>query len=191
MKTGYYVSLHAEILGDPVVPTSENMIDAHRTPILLLRASKAGIPTIPYLATDSVQRIMSRFVFPVVVFPANPFSYEGFKIAQNRSALYRAVKSIGMNYKFVVCAEPLLGEIITIKSIFGRCRQDRRFETISEKVYETFQIPICKLHVQLVENKLYLCGLQPLKREELAPSDMKSVYEGISQAPQLGEHLID
>ena len=47
MKTGYYVSLHAEILGNTVIPSSENIIDSSRTPILLLRAARAGIPTLP------------------------------------------------------------------------------------------------------------------------------------------------
>jgi hypothetical protein len=41
MKTGYYVSLHAEILDNAVIPTSENILDSNRPPILLLRAAKA------------------------------------------------------------------------------------------------------------------------------------------------------
>ena len=191
MKTGYYVSLHAEILGDPVIPTCENIIDVHRTPILLLKASKAGIPTLPHLTTDSVKQIMSTFDLPVVVFAVNPFSYDGFKIAHNRSALYRTVKSLGMNYKFVVCAQPLLGEMVTSKSVFGRCDRNPKLEVISRKVYDVFRIPICKLHIQLVAEKTYLCGLQPLKKEELSPSDLKIVCEGISQVLQLGEHVID
>jgi hypothetical protein len=31
LKTGYYVSMHAEILGNPVIPTSKSIIDASRT----------------------------------------------------------------------------------------------------------------------------------------------------------------
>ena len=49
MKTGYYVSMHAEILGNRVIPSCENIIDSSRTPILLLRAAKAGVPTLPFL----------------------------------------------------------------------------------------------------------------------------------------------
>ena len=41
MKTGYYVSLHAETLEDDVIPSSVNIIDANRVPILLVRAAKA------------------------------------------------------------------------------------------------------------------------------------------------------
>jgi len=187
LKTGYYVSLHAEILGNSVIPSSENVIDANRTPILLLRAAKAGIPTLPYLVTDSVKKIVSNFSFPLVVFAVNPFIYEGFKIAKNVSALYRVVKSLGMNYKFAVCVQPLKGEMISFRSIFGKCEPDREAEKISQKVYETFKIPICKLHVQRVEGKTYLCGLQPLGKEELSQFELKEISEEISRISKQGE----
>ena len=190
LKTGYYVSTHAEVLGNPVIPSSESIIDANRTPILLLKASKAGIPTLPYLVAGSVKRITSELGFPVVVFAVNPFSYDGFRIAKNRSALYRVVKSLSMNYKFAVCAQPLKGEMISFKSIFGRCEHDGEVEKISEKVFEVFKIPICKLHVQKIEDKAYLCGLQPLRMEEISPTDLKIVYEEISRVSDKGEHLV-
>jgi hypothetical protein len=190
LKAGYYVSLHAEILGNTVIPSSENIIDAYRTPILLLRASKAGIPTMPYLVTSSVKQIMSEFSFPVVIFAVNPFSYNGFKTAKNRSALYRAVKSLGMNYKFDVCAQPLMGEMISLKSVFGRCELNGDASKISKKVYELFKIPICKLHIQRIEEKAYLCGFQPLKTEELCPHDLKMISEEISQISTNGENLV-
>jgi hypothetical protein len=191
MKTGYYVSLHAEILGDPVIPSSENMIDANRTPILLLKASKSGIPTLPYLVTSSVKQIISRFSFPVVVFAVNPFSYDGFEVAKNKSGLYRAVKSLGMNYKFTVCVQPLIGEMLSFKSIFGKCELEEGLRRMSERVYEVFKIPICKLHVQRTEGRVYLCGLQPLKKEEVLPSDRRTISEEISLISSHGEPFID
>lgn len=190
LKTGYYVSVHAEVLGNNVIPTSRSIIDANRTPILLLKASKAGIPTMPYLVTSSVKQIMSEFAFPVVVFAVNPFTYDGFKTAKNKSALYRAVKSLGMNYKFAVCAQPLKGEMISFKSIFGRCEQDQTLKGISERVYALFKIPICKLHAQRVGGEAFLCGLQPLKKEEILPSDLKAISEEISRMSSMGEHIV-
>jgi hypothetical protein len=190
LKTGYYVSLHAEILSNPVIPSSENIIDAYRTPILLLRASKAGIPTLPYLVTGSVKQIISEFNFPVVIFAVNPFSYNGFETAKNRSALYRVVKSFSMNYKFDVCAQPLKGEMTSFKSIFGKCELNDNASTISRMVYEVFKIPICKLHIQRVKEKAYLCGFQPLKNEELCLNDLKMISEKISQISKNGENLV-
>ena len=190
LKTGYYVSIHAEVLGNTVIPSSENIIAANRTPILLLKASKVGIPTLPYLVTSSVKQILSQTTFPLIVFAVNPFSYDGYKIAKNRSALYRAAKSLGMNYKFAVCVQPLKGEMISLKSIFGRCELKGEVTGISEKVYETFKIPICKLHVQIIEGKAYLCGLQPLKKEEILSSDLEVILEEISRMSSKGETLV-
>jgi len=189
MKTGYYVSMHAEILGDAVIPSSKNIIEANRTPILLLKASKAGIPTLPYLVTSSVKQIMSELTFPLVTFAVNPFSYDGYRIATNRSSLYRAVKSLSMNYKFAVCAQPMKGEMISIKSIFGKCEAPA-VKRVSEKVYEVFKIPLCKLHVQSVGNEILLCGLQPLKKEEVLPEDLRNISEKISELSKTGGILI-
>ncbi len=181
LKTGYYVSMHAEILGNPVIPASKNIIDANRTPILLLKAQKAGIPTLPNLTTGSVKQILEETTFPIVLFAVNPFMYDGYKIAKNRSALYRAVKSLGMNYKFAVCVQPLIGEMVSFKSIFGKCAQSEALRKISERVFEVFKIPICKLHVQRTEKETYLCGFQPLHREEILPPDVDVICEQISE----------
>lgn len=190
LKTGYYVSLHAEVLGNRVVPSTENIVDAYRTPILLLRASKAGIPTMPFVVTDSVKQIMANFDFPVVVFAVNPFSFEGFRIAKNRNALYKAVKSLSMNYKFAVCAQPLLGEIISFKSIFGKGEVKESAQKIAEEVYSLFKIPLCKLHVQFIEEKAFLCGLQQIRKDEFTPLDLQLLHREVSRLLKDGERLV-
>ena len=189
MKTGYYVSLHAEILGNQVIPSSEDMIDSSRTPILLLRAAKAGISTMPFLVTGSVRKIMSELNLPVIIFAVNPFIHDGYRIACNRTALYKAMKSLGMNYKFAVCAQPFKGEIVSFKSFFGKCDQNEQIREIAEQVYHLFKIPICKLHVQKVENKAFLCGLQPLEKNELSPCDLRIISTEASLLSKQGETL--
>ncbi len=188
LKTGYYVSLHAEVLGNSVIPSCENIIDSSRTPILLLRAARAGVPTLPFLVTDSVKKIESELGYPLVIFAVNPFIHDGYKTAHNRSALYRALKSLGMNYKFSVCAQPLKGEICTFKSFFGKCgEQDDSTLEISRRVYEIFKIPVCKLHVQKCDNKAYLCGLQPVSKEELSGQDLQTISREVSLISEQGE----
>jgi hypothetical protein len=189
MKTGYYVSLHAEILGNHVIPSSENIIDSSRTPILLLRAQRAGIPTLPFIVTDSIKKITSELGFPVVVYAINPFIHDGYKTANNKTALYRAVKSLGMNYKFAVCAQPLKGEMHTFKAFFGKCDEDEAAQAIAGKVYALFKIPICKLHIQKADGKAYLSGLQPLEKNELAPNDLRTISKEVSLIPMQGEFL--
>lgn len=189
MKTGYYVSLHAEILGNHVIPSSENIIDSSRTPILLLRAQRAGIPTLPFIVTDSIKKITSELGFPVVVYAINPFIHDGYKTANNKTALYRAVKSLGMNYKFAVCAQPLKAEMHTFKAFFGKCSEDHEAQNIAGKVYALFKIPICKLHIQKADGKAYLSGLQPLEKNELAPNDLRTISKEVSLIPMQGEFL--
>jgi hypothetical protein len=188
MKAGYYVSRHAEILGNRVIPSCENIIDSSRTPLLLLRAAKAGVPTLPSLVTDSVKKIITELGFPVILFAVNPFIYDGFKIAQNKSALYRAMKSLSMNYKFAVCAQPLKGELFTIKSFFGKATNaEPETEAIAKKVYETFKIPVCKLHIQKTVDKAYLCGLQPVEKEELSEQDLQTISKEVLLISEQGE----
>ncbi|MGD6850872.1 MAG: RimK-like ATPgrasp N-terminal domain-containing protein [Candidatus Bathyarchaeia archaeon] len=190
LKTGYYVSLHAEILGNNVIPSCENIIDASRPPILLLRAKRAEIPTIPFLVTDNVKKIMDTLGFPLVVFAVNPFIHEGYQIAKNRSALYRAMKSLGMNYKFAVCAQPLKGKLLSIKSVFGKTETaDEEINALSQRVYELFKIPLCKLHVQKAEDKALLCGLEHLKQTELSKTDLELISKEILLISQQGEHI--
>ena len=189
MKTGYYVSLHAEILGGRVIPSSENIIDSSRIPILLLRAEKAGIPTLPFIVTDSIKKIIAAVGFPVVVYAINPFIHDGYKTANNRTALYRAVKSLGMNYKFAICAQPLKGDMHTFKSFFGKCSEETEIQNIAEKVYKFFQIPICKLHVQKVNGKAYLSALQPLSQAELASNDLNTISREVSLIFKQGENI--
>jgi hypothetical protein len=188
LKTGYYVSMHAEVLGSRVIPSCENIIDASRTPVFLLRAAKAGVPTLPVVVTDSVKKIINAIGFPVLIFAVNPFIYGGFKVAHNTSSLYRAMKSLGMNYKFAVCAQPLKGELSAVKTYFGKTvNQGANTQEIAEKVYKIFGIPICKLYIQKTVDKAYLCGLQPVNKEELSEQDLKIISKEVSLISEQGE----
>ena len=96
-----------------------------------------------------MKKIVCEVGLPVLIFAVNPFIHEGYQVAKNKSALYRALKSLGMNYKFTVCAQPLRGELLSVKSVFGKCQmQDEQVSAITQKVYELFRIPLCKVLVQ-------------------------------------------
>jgi len=190
LKTGYYVSMHAEILGNSVIPSCENIIDSSRTPVFLLRAAKAGVPTLPVVVTDSVKKIINELGFPVLLFAVNPFIHGGYKVAHNKSALYRAMKSLGMNYKFAVCAQPLKGELVAVKTCFGKANNlDPYTQNIAKRVYEIFRIPLCKLYIQKTVGKAYLCALQPVTKEELSEQDLKLISKEVSLISEQGEHF--
>jgi hypothetical protein len=190
LKTGYYVSLHAEVLGNQVIPSCEDIIDSSRTPILLLRAARANIPASKFLVTDNVKKIIDEVGLPVIIFAVNPFIHTGYKIAHNKSALYRAMKSLGMNYKFDVCAQPLKGEIVSFKSFFGKAQSSHsEVLGLSQKVYDLFKIPICRLHTQIIEGKAHLCGLEPIEENELSKEDLIKIEQEILLVSQQGEHV--
>ena len=95
-----------------------------------------------------------------------------------------------MNYKFTVCASHLLGEMFTVKSFFGKSQMpDEQISALTEKVYELFKIPICKVHVQKTEGKAFLCGLEPMKETDLSKSDLELISKEIMLISQQGEHI--
>jgi hypothetical protein len=190
LKTGYYVSLHAEVLGNQVIPSCEDIIDSSRTPILLLRATRANIASSKFMVTDSVKKIIDELGLPVIIFAVNPFIHTGYKIAANKSALYRALKSLGMNYKFDVCAMPLKGEVVSFKSFFGKAQSSHsEVAELSQKVYDLFKIPICRLHTQIIDGVAYLCGLEPIEEKELSKEDLVKIEQEILLISQQGEHV--
>ena len=95
-----------------------------------------------------------------------------------------------MNYKFAVCAQPLKGELFTVKTFFGKTtNQDSQTQKIAKKVYEIFKIPLCKLHIQKTVDKAYLCGLQPVSKEELSEQDLKMISKEVLLISEQGEHF--
>ena len=65
MKTGYYVSMHAEVLGSRVIPSCENIIDSSRTPIFLLKSSKIRRADLAIPCHRFVKKIINELGFPV------------------------------------------------------------------------------------------------------------------------------
>jgi hypothetical protein len=45
------------------------------------------------------------------------------------------------------------------------------------------------LHVQKTDEKAYLCGLQPLSKEELSGQDLHMISREVSLISEQGEHF--
>jgi hypothetical protein len=78
----------------------------------------------------------------------------------------------------------------TVKSFFGKTDTDGAAGKIAERFYEVFRLPICKLHIQLVGSEAYLCGLEPLKTEDVATADLELVSMEVSRILNKGEHSV-
>lgn len=178
MKKGYYVSVHAEALGNTVIPTSTNIIDAYNNAVLMVRAKKTGIPIAAHTVTDKVDEIVGRIHFPLVLFPVNPVSYDISRTVRSKEELTEAMRSLGMNFRYPISAQALSGGIQAMKSIFGSVKVTAA-ESLAKRCYEEFNLPICKLYVQRTEKKYLLSGIAPLRPNDLEPSDLKIAAEKI------------
>ncbi len=190
MKIGYYVSMHAEILGNGVIPECSDILDAYSVPILLLRSLKKGIPTSPHVVTNDVKDIEFELDFPMVVFPVNPFSHDTYRVVRSEGSLYRAARSLGIDYHYPVCVEPLLGDVQTVKSIFGSASRGEA-SGVCEQFYEEFRMPLCKLHIQRVDDKCYLCGASRLRPDEVDASDLQIAARKIGEiVEEIGQYRV-
>jgi hypothetical protein len=194
MKMGYYVSLHADLLGDRVIPKCSDALDVYRAPILLLRASKAGIPISQYIVTDSAEEVIARFDAPYMIFSIKPFPTYGFEIVRSKSALNGVMKRLTMNRRYTVCVEPLLGQVLSLESIFGvsidletQCVCDGQMRSITENIYGEFGLPLFKCYLQRECEHVFLCGLDPLKKSRrLRANESTLITEGVLR---VGEKL--
>ncbi len=184
MKLGYYVSMHAEAQGNRVIPTCSNIIDAYNNAILPVRSKRKGIPTPENIVTNSVEEIVRELNLPLVLFPLNPVSYDTFRTAYSKKELVGAMRSLGMNFRYPVNAQTLVGRLETVKSIFGSTKTDEA-NFIAEKCYEEFKIPLCKLYIQRTEERYYLCSISPLQRNDLEPIDLKTITEKLQNMRDL------
>jgi hypothetical protein len=190
MKMGYYVSLHAELMGDRVIPKCSDALDVYRPPILLLRASKAEIPVSQYIVTDSAEEVIARFDVPVMIFSLKPFPSYGFEVVRSKSVLNGVMKRLTMNRRYTVCVEPLIGQVLSLESIFGapinletRAICDGETQNITERVYSGFGLPLFKAYLQVEGDHTYLCGLDPVKKlRRLGADEAGLIRKGIMGA---------
>jgi hypothetical protein len=106
------------------------------------------------------------------------------------------MKRLTMNRRYTVCVEPLLGQILSLESIFGvpidletKNVCDGEVRRITEKIYSEFSLPLFKAYLQREGDHVYLCGLDPLKKSRrLSANEAALIIEGILKVGEkLGE----
>lgn len=162
-KMGYYVSMHAELCGCNVTPRCSDILDTHRNPLLMIRASRAGIPCLPYRLVAGDERNMG---YPALCFAVNPYTCNSVTQVKTESQLYRTLKSLSVNNRYPVSVQPLVGEVKEAVQVFGETDVPEA-RSIAKKFYETFRIPIGKLIVQMVDGEAKLCHFEPTTKKEV------------------------
>ncbi len=163
LRMGYYVSAHAETYGVEVTPNCTEIMDAYRNPLLIEKAKKHGLRTSGYRLVTSPD---SKLAAPVLLFAVNPFTNNSMKVIKSDSRLPGMINKMSYDARFPVSLHPLTGEVHEIIQIFGEstCEETAEF---TRKFYEIFNIPICKLVVQIDDGGVILDHCEPALKNEV------------------------
>ena len=163
LRMGYYVSAHAETFGVDVTPNCTEIMDAYRNPLLIEKAKRHGIRTNYYrLITSSGSELEA----PALLFAVNPFTNNSMKVVDSGSKLPGMIKRMSMGARFPVSLHPLTGEVVEIIQIFGESTNEETSD-FAKKFYEVFNIPICKLIVQIDDGGVVLNHCEPALKKEV------------------------
>lgn len=163
LKMGYYVSAHAETYGVEVTPDCTEIMDAYRNPLLMEKAKRNGIRTNDYRLITSAK---SEINAPAVLFAVNPFTNNSMKVVDSDSKLPGMIKRMSMGARFPVSLHPLTGEIVEIIQMFGESTNEET-SGFTKRFYEVFNIPICKLVVQIDDGGVVLNHCEPAMKKEV------------------------
>lgn len=163
LRMGYYVSAHAETYGVDVTPDCTEIMDAYRNPLLIEKAKRNGLQTSGY---SLITKALDDLNTPVMMFAVNPFTNNSMKIVSSSSKLGEMVKKMSMNARFPVSLHPVKGEVHEIVQMFGEstCEETNGF---TKKFYKVFNIPICKLIVQIEDGNVILNHCEPATKKEV------------------------
>ncbi len=163
LRMGYYVSAHAETFGVEVTPDCTEIMDAYRNPLLMEKAKRNGIRTNNYRLVTSAR---SEIDAPVLLFAVNPFTNNSMKVVNSSSKLQAMIKRMSIDARFPVSLHPVTGEVLEIIQMFGDSTNEET-AGFAERFYEVFNIPICKLIVQIDDEGVVLNHCEPAMKKEV------------------------
>lgn len=167
LSKGYYLSQEAEADGLRVYPTCKEILDAYVTPLLLEKASLAGIRVAKHYITNDY------FEPPVVVDPINPFM-SSHAVAHKASQQQRVARSISRNFTYAMCCQELPdgSRISWFRGVLGHCASARYIE-LACAVWEVFRIPLARVRViSLSDGDAWLSAIYPLAFQGLRTREL-------------------
>ncbi len=174
----YYTIVQNEFEGIKTVPSSSAVLDAYIVPICLEKARMAGIPVCEWVVS------YSYITLPAIVYGLNYFSTpsEHFVVKDLTSAK-KAIKHVTNYGKYPFCYQKISeeAEVAVYTSIFGRtvdCSEE--IETLAEKIYAVFNIPLVSLVLVRDLGGYRLSSLAPVMYSQLSEKErdlMKSILE--------------
>jgi hypothetical protein len=175
LTDGYYVSQEAEVSGEPVHPTCEEVLDAYIAPLFLERARGNGLPIPEYYLTND------WFEPPVLIDTVNPFMNRQ-RIVRSPRQQEKAARSLTRNYTYAICCQELLpgARVRHFQAVLGWSGAVR-FRPLAAAVWGVFRIPIARVRViEQGGRDPQLSGLWPLPWRRLGERERRYV-EGVVQ----------
>lgn len=172
LSAGYYASLDAELAGERMLPTPEEALDAYVVPILLVKASAAG------MAVPEATIVTDRFPTPpFLAWPIHPFSSKGEVILD--AATLEARRG-GLTYagKYAVACQRLPADyrLDTIRVVLGGCDVPELAELASE-AFRVLRLPLMRLRVIVSADAYLLAAVGPLAFDELTVDERTRIDE--------------
>jgi len=179
LRMGYYVSAHAETFGVEVTPNCTEIMDAYRNPLMMEKAKRNGIRTNEYRLITAAK---SEINAPALLFAVNPFTNNSMKVVDSTSKLPGMIKRMSMGARYPVSLHPLTGEVLEIIQMFGESTNEET-SGFTKRFYEVFNIPICKLVVQIDDGGVVLDHCEPAVKKEvkwdIVHDKMHEIKQGI------------
>ncbi|MDP2767454.1 MAG: RimK-like ATPgrasp N-terminal domain-containing protein [Candidatus Methanoperedens sp.] len=163
LRMGYYVSAHAETFGVEVTPSCTEIMDAYRNPLLIEKAKRNDLPANDYRLITSPH---DKLGTPAMLFAVNPFTNNSMKVVNSSEKLPGMIKKMSYDARFPVSLHPLRGEVLEIIQMFGESTNAETSE-FTRKFFEIFNIPICKLVVQMDDSDVILDHCEPAMKKEV------------------------
>ncbi len=163
LRMGYYVSAHAETFGVEVTPSCSEIMDAYRNPLLIEKARRHGLQTNGYRL---ITKPKEDLITPALLFAVNPFTYNSMQVVKSGTKLPGMIKKMSRDARFPVSLHPVTGEIMEIIQIFGESSNEET-SGFTKRFYDVFNIPVCKLIVQLDGERVILDHCEPALKKEV------------------------
>jgi len=178
LHMGYYISAHAETFGVEVTPGCAEIMDAYRNPLLIEKAKRNGLQTGDYRLVVSGSEELTT---PAILFAVNPFTNNSMKVARSASKLSGIIKKMSYNARFPVSMHPLTGDVLEVIQTFGESSNEETSD-FTRKFFEIFNIPVCKLVVQIDDGSVILNHCEPALKKEV---DWDVVHDKVRETRQI------
>lgn len=172
MTSGYYDSLDAELNAQPVMPTTEEALDAYVVPLAMEKANRAG------LGVPQSMLVVDKFPpAPVMCYPVNPFSSKG-ELLTDEDMIRNRKKALTMTGKYAAICQQLPEDyrIDVVRAVLGTCL-NKEYSSFVKDVYDVFNLPLMRIRVIVTAKAYLLSAIDTLPYDTLTINE-KKLLEG-------------